>query len=79
MQEGQGVEEEEMKPSLINEDNEMGYIRSVNMDICYSVSPEAGNISHLLCEDNESDNWFVTVYWKRTFRPGVKNKRERKI
>lgn len=42
-----------------HEEGERGYISSINMDIDYKVSPEAGNISYLLQGEDESENWFV--------------------
>lgn len=68
-----------MKLQDIHEEDERGYIRSVNMDLDYQVSPEAGNISQVLCEDNDSDDWFVTVLSVRSRIANAKNKRKRKL
>ena len=43
----------------LGEAGEREYISSVNMDTDYRVSPEAGNISYILCGEDESENWFV--------------------
>lgn len=44
----------------LSEAGEREYISSINMDVDYRVSPEAGDISTLMQSQDDSDNWFVT-------------------
>lgn len=60
----------------LDEEGERGYISSVNMDIDYRVSPEAGDISHLIQCENDSENWFITQFNKQQRLANALNKRK---